>query len=44
MIFLLQSLIFENLVEGYSKEGLILMHYHIQKYLSEFRSDQLTVN
>ena len=44
MQFLLQSLIFENLVEGYSKEGLILMQYHIQKYLDQFRSDQLTLN
>ena len=44
MKFLMQSLIFENLVEGHSKEGLILMQFHIQKYLDQFRSDQLTVN
>lgn len=41
---LLQSLAFEKLVAGSSREGLALMDYHIRKYLEDFRSDQLTVN
>ena len=44
MIYLLQSLTFEKLVAGSSRDGLALMDYHIHKYLDEFRSDQLTVN
>ena len=44
MLYLHQSLVFEKLVEGHSREGLAVMHYHIRKYLETFRSDQLTVN
>ena len=44
MLFLHQSLVFEKLVEGHSREGLAVMQYHINKYLDTFRSDQLTAN
>lgn len=44
MIFLNQSLVFEKLVDGKSREGLAVMEFHIRKHIETFRSDQLTVN
>ena len=39
MLYLHQSLVFEYLVEGHSREGLAVMQYHINKDLETFRSD-----
>lgn len=44
MIYLNQSLVFEKLVDGQSREGLAVMEFHIRKHIEIFRSDQLTVN
>ena len=44
MTYLLQSLIFEKMVEGSFSETLALMEWHIRRNLEIFRSDQLTMN